>query len=66
MRYVFAQHDQILEEKNKAINQFKTVADKESTRANQLESEYRCQKSNEQKLVAEYEEALLKYRNRLN
>lgn len=66
MRYVFAQHDQLLEEKNMAIAQLKAVADKESSRASHLEADYRFQKSNEQKMVAEYEEALMAYRNRVN
>lgn len=66
MRYVFEQHDQILEEKNMAISQLKALLDKETCKYNQLEGEFRFQKSKEQKLVAEYEQALMKYRNRVN
>ena len=51
MRYVFSQHDQLIEEKNHAILQLKNALEKETTRAGQFEAELRFQKSNEQKLV---------------
>ena len=36
MRYVFSQHDQLVEEKNMAIIQLKNVVEKETARALQL------------------------------
>ena len=66
MRYVFSQHDGLVEEKNMAIMQLKAAVEKETARAAHLENEARFQKANEQKLVSEYEEALIKYRNRVN
>ena len=52
MRYVFGQHDQLLEEKNMTISQLKGLVDKETARSSQLEAELRFQKANEQKRVA--------------
>ena len=66
MRYVFSQHDQLVEEKNMAIIQLKNVVEKETARALQLQNEARFQKANEQKLISDYEEALIQYRNRVN
>ena len=36
MRYVFSQHDQLVEEKNMAIIQLKNAIEKESSRAAQI------------------------------
>jgi hypothetical protein len=38
MRYVFTQHDGLVEEKNMAIMQLKGLVEKETARASQLES----------------------------
>ena len=38
MRYVFGQHDQLIEEKNMSIVQIKNALEKEGARAAQLET----------------------------
>ncbi len=51
MRYVFAQHDQLLEEKNRSIAHIKSQLDQEQARAASTESELKAQRSNMQRAI---------------
>ena len=54
MRYVFAQHDQLVEEKNRALAHLKTQLDQEQARSAQAEAESKNQRANLQRAVEEY------------
>lgn len=58
MRYVFAQHDQLVEEKNRALAHAKGQFDQEQARSLHLESELKAQRNGVQRAVEEYEGAL--------
>ena len=66
MRYVFSQHDQLVEEKNAGLAHFKAVADKESARAAQLEAEVIAISQREQHRSTEYEDKLVVMRVKLD
>jgi hypothetical protein len=51
MRYVFAQHDQLLEEKNRSLAHLKSQLDQEQARAAHTESELKAQRSNMQRAI---------------
>lgn len=60
MRYVFAQHDQLLEEKNRSLAHMKSQLDQEQARAAHTESQLKAQRSNMQRAIDDYEQTLSK------
>jgi hypothetical protein len=64
MRYVFQQHDQLIEEKNANIAHLKSICDKEQSRTLIIEADLKNQKHRELQMQKEYEETLAKYRLR--
>ena len=66
MRYVFSQHDQLVEEKNAGMAHLKVVADKEAARAAQVETELVVATQREQQRATEYEEKIVLLRAKLD
>lgn len=54
MRYVFAQHDQLLDEKNRALTHLKAQLDQEQGRAAHADADSKNQRNNLQRAVEEY------------
>ncbi len=60
MRYVFAQHDQLVEDKNRSLAHIKSQLDQEQARAAHTEAELKTQRATMQRAIEEYELTLNK------
>lgn len=58
MRYVFAQHDQLIEDKNRALALLKAQLDQEQARAAHADADAKAQRTNLQRAIEDYELAL--------